>query len=82
VVVNVKASESNVTATLHASYTVPPKTYNSGMQQTDGQGNAALVWQVQVSKSKRDTTTATVTVSGVDQSGQQAQTTPIRVTIR
>ena len=81
VIVNVTANEPGVTAILHVSYNVPPNIYDSGMQVTDSQGNAALVWQVQVSKLKHGHTTATVTVSGVDQSGQQAQSASISVNI-
>ncbi len=81
VIVNVTGSEAGVTTILHANYGVPPYTYDSGMQVTDGQGNASLVWQVQVGKLKKDHTTATVTVSGVDQGGQQAQSESIPVNI-
>ena len=81
VIVNVTANEAGVTVILHASYNVPPNTYDSGMQVTDDQGNAALAWQVQVGKLKKAHTTATVVVSGVDQSGQQGQTASITVNI-
>jgi len=81
VIVNVTANEASVTVLLHATYNVSSNTYDSGMQVTDSQGNAALVWQVQVPKFKHDHVTATVTVSGVDQSGQQAQSSSITVNI-
>jgi hypothetical protein len=77
----VTASEAGVTVILHATYEVPPYTYNSGMQVTDSQGNANVVWQVQVSKLKKDHAVATVIVSGVDQSGQQAQSASTTVNI-
>jgi hypothetical protein len=48
---------------------------------TDSNGHAIFPWQVQVPDTLSSNTTATLTVSAVDQNGQKAEGAPLTVSI-
>ncbi len=68
--VDVTTSEPGVTVRLQVSYNAYPFYYQSGAQVTDGDGNATLYWNVQVSATRVRHIVAKVTAVAIDANGQ------------
>ena len=78
--VGITTSEPNVTVELVVVYSAPPYHYTSGMDTTDGGGNATINWSVNVYMFGRRTQ-AIVYAIARDQSGQSAQSQYVTVQI-
>lgn len=70
--VDVTTNEPGATVRLQVTYNVYPFFYQSGAQVTDGNGNATLDWNVQVSGNRNRRIYAKVTAVATDANGQYA----------
>ena len=77
----VSTSEPGVSVLLHISYNSASVKDVIMQQISDSSGYANFSWQVQLSNAISGGTTATLTVSAVDQKGQKAAAAPLMVTI-
>ena len=78
--VQVKTSKPGVSVKLQVTYQVDPFSSTSSSQTTDGDGQATIDWDVNLSSFDHKTQ-ATVTVVAIDQNGQQVTSDPVTVTI-
>jgi len=79
--VDVSTNEPRVTVILHVVYNTPSLKDVTVQKITDSNGHAIFPWQVQVPDTLSSNTTATLTVSAVDQNGQKAEGAPLTVSI-
>jgi hypothetical protein len=77
----VQTSEPGVSVRLQVNYDAAPFFYTSGGHTTDGNGNAALTWNVRVFSSNSNGVQATVVVIATDRQGQQATSQPATVMV-
>jgi hypothetical protein len=77
----VQTSEPGVSVRLQVNYDAAPFFYTSGGHTTDGNGNAALTWNVRVFGVNGNGVQATVVVIATDRQGQQATSQPATVMI-
>ncbi len=77
----VQTSEPGVSVRLQVNYDAAPFFYTSSLRSTDGNGNAAITWNVRVFGGNGNGVQATVVVVATDRQGQQATSQPATVMI-
>lgn len=81
VAVEVTGSEANLVVSIQVYYNARPYAYASQPGLTDSNGNAVLLWRVQVYGRQLPTVTATVIAIATNQQGQRIVSTPVSVVI-
>jgi serine/threonine protein kinase len=79
--VDVSTNEPRVTVILHVVYNTPSLKDVTVRKITGSNGHAIFPWQVQVPNKLSSNTTATLTVSAINQNGQKAKGAPLTVSI-
>lgn len=78
--VGVTTNQEDVNVRLQVAYNMSPFYYTSGQRRTDANGNATLVWTINVYQFGRNAT-ATVIAIATDQNGQMVRSAPITVQV-
>lgn len=76
-----QTSEPGASVRLQVNYDAAPFFYTSSARTTDGNGNAALTWNIRVFGFNGNGVQATVVVIATDGNGQQATSQPVTVII-
>jgi serine/threonine protein kinase len=79
--VDVSTNEPRVSVILHVVYNTSSLKNVTVQKITDSNGHAIFPWQVQLPNARAGNTTATLTVSAVNQDGQKAEAAPLKVSI-
>ncbi len=79
--IEISTSEPGVSVVLHISYNSPTIKDVSMQQTSDSSGHANFSWQVRLPNTLSSSTTATLSISAVDQNGQKAVAAPLMVSI-